>query len=191
MLRSRTRLYTERAYEILRTSSLSGLLSSQEARVFRLANRIWNRGFLVEWFWAALAGHGEIYDKAILFLSIGGAGTHYPGARTWSSRLISWNGHQNDDSQRQQQHAPLRRHIPSQGPFPTHSAQIRYEGCDTSFSGIASSLGLIDTTGDVNGGNSEWFDPQDIEGYLRNIGISLEGHSTFFVIINTSKSAIF
>jgi hypothetical protein len=56
------------------------------------------------------------------------------------------------------------------GLLPTHMAHIPHGGEDTSVTEIVLALGLND---------SEWFDPHDVEGYLRSMGIFLEDHTSF------------
>ncbi|KAL1965793.1 hypothetical protein VTN77DRAFT_5114 [Rasamsonia byssochlamydoides] len=54
------------------------------------------------------------------------------------------------------------------GPLPLHLAHIRHE--DKTLQDIASAAGF----------DGEWFDAYDVEGYLRERGVFLEGHSSFF-----------
>ncbi|KAH8692145.1 hypothetical protein BGW36DRAFT_431372 [Talaromyces proteolyticus] len=56
------------------------------------------------------------------------------------------------------------------GPWPIHMAEIRQQGPNPSVEGIIRYLGMNDC---------EWYDAYDIEGYLRDMGIFLEGHTAY------------
>jgi hypothetical protein len=53
---------------------------------------------------------------------------------------------------------------------PPYTAHIPSPEGETSVAGIVSALGLND---------EEWFDAHDVEGYLRGLGIFMEGHTSF------------
>lgn len=168
------RICIERAHEVLISGGLP-TLSPKEARVFKLAYRIWSRDYLVQKFQMALTGTSDLYDLSVPFLPLGGAGTHYvhlrespPVSQSTSSSSSSNYTHHH----RQQPHLPTEQIVTS-GPLTTHTAHIRHDGPDTSLTGIVSSLGLLDD-------GSEWFDVQDIDGYLQDMGIRLEPHSTTY-----------
>jgi hypothetical protein len=136
------------------------LMSPREARVFKLAYRLWSKEYLAEKFQLALSG-GDLFDHSVPFIPLGGAGSHYLHATT---------------AQHQQQPGGLRGPVSgdypmpvTSGPLTTHTAHIRHDGADTSLNGIVSSLGLL---------NDEWFDAQDVDRYLQDMGINLEAHST-------------
>ncbi|RAO67344.1 uncharacterized protein BHQ10_003356 [Talaromyces amestolkiae] len=165
------RICVERAHDVLVSGGLS-TLSPKEARVFKLAYRIWSRDYLVQKFQMALTGISDLYDPSVPFLPLGGAGTHYmresppPISQSMSSSSAMNYDHHN------QQHLPAE-YLATSGPLTTHTAHIRHNGPDTSLIGIVSSLGLLDD-------GSEWFDAQDIDGYLQDMGIRLEPHSTTY-----------
>jgi hypothetical protein len=170
------RICVERAHEVL-ISGGRPTLSPKEARVFKLAYRIWSRDYLVQKFHMALTGTSDLYDPSVPFLPLGGAGTHYvhlrepppPVSQSMSSSSSSNHTHHHHH---QQPHIPPGQ-IATSGPLTTHTAHIRHEGPDTSLVGIVSSLGLLND-------DSEWFDVQDIDGYLQDMGIRLEPHSTTY-----------
>lgn len=165
------RICVERAHDVLINGGLS-TLSPKEARVFKLAYRIWSRDYLAQKFQMALTGTSDLYDPSVPFVPLGGAGMHY--MRESSPRVpqpMSSSSAMNYIHSNQQ-HLPAE-HIATSGPLTTHTAHIRHEGPDTSLNGIVSSLGLLDA-------DSEWFDAQDIDGYLQDMGIRLEPHSTTY-----------
>lgn len=170
------RICVEHAHEVL-ISGGRPTLSPKEARVFKLAYRIWSRDYLVQKFQMALTGTSDLYDPSVPFLPLGGAGTHYvhmrepppPVSQSMSSSSSSNHTHHHHH---QQPHIPPGQ-IATSGPLTTHTAHIRHEGPDTSLTGIVSSLGLLND-------GSEWFDVQDIDGYLQDMGILLEPHSTTY-----------
>lgn len=175
------RICVERAHDVLINGGLS-TLSPKEARVFKLAYRIWSRDYLVQKFQMALTGISDLYDPSVPFLPVGGAGTHYVHMRESPPPLVSQSmssslassyvNHHHHNHHQQQSHIPAERIVTS-GPLPTHAAHIRHNGPDTSLTGIVSSLGLLND-------DSEWFDVQDIDGYLQDMGIRLEPHSTTY-----------
>ncbi|OKL58403.1 hypothetical protein UA08_06087 [Talaromyces atroroseus] len=142
------RVCTEAAYRVLMSGDLPSA-SSKEARVFKLAYRLWSKKYLVEKFQLALSS-GDPSVPTIPFVSLGGAGTHYI--------------HATMDQQPDKSAMPV-----ASGPMAIHIAHIRHDGAGTSLDGIMSSLGLL---------NDEWFDALDVDLYLRSMGINLEAHST-------------
>lgn len=60
------RICVERAHDVLIKGGLS-TLSPKEARVFKLAYRIWSRDYLVEKFQMALTGAVDLYDPSVPF----------------------------------------------------------------------------------------------------------------------------
>ncbi|KAI7970289.1 hypothetical protein EIK77_000291 [Talaromyces pinophilus] len=172
------RVCVERAHEVLISGGLP-TLSPKEARVFKLAYRIWSRDYLIQKFQMALTGASDLYDPSVPFLPLGGAGTHYvhlresppPVSQSMSSSSSSSYTHHHHHHHHQP-HLPTEQIVTS-GPLTTHTAHIRHDGPDTSLAGIVSSLGLLDD-------GSEWFDVQDIDGYLQDMGIRLKPHSTTY-----------
>lgn len=172
------RICMERAHDVLINGGLAAL-SPKEARVFKLAYRIWSHDYLVQKFHMAITGTINLFDPSVPFLPLGGAGTHFlqfresqpPSMSTTSSSASSSSNY--SQHQHQPQHHLSTGQIVTSGPLTTHTAHIRHEGPDTSLTGIVSSLGLLDD-------GSDWFDVQDIDGYLQDMGIRLEPHSTTY-----------
>lgn len=134
--------------------------SPKEARIFKLAYRLWSKEYLAEKLQLALSSGGDLFDPSIPFVPLGGAGTHY----IHNNKMTG----PGTGQQPQRQSAPS---SVTHGPLATHSAHIRHEGPDTSLNGIVTALGLQ---------NDEWFDAQDIDCYLREMGINLEAHTSYY-----------
>lgn len=180
------RICIERAHQVLIRGGLA-TLSPGEARVFKLAYRVWSRDYLVQKFQMALAGTSDLYDPSVPFVPLGGAGTHYvhlresppPNSQSMASSSSSNPAHYYSQ---QQPHLPTETAVTS-GPLTTHMAHIPHTGPDTSIMGIVSSLGLLND-------GSEWFDVQDIEGYLLEMGIKLEPHLTTYRFLVPANPSI-
>lgn len=140
----------ERAYSLL-TSPLSD--PEEVFRVFRFAFCVSNRKRMIPRF-QKLLKRGA--DEALEFWStplfhIGGAGTHYPRKDQQGHPIYPPNIH------------PA---VKAFGPIPFHLAETPHG--KKSVDSLLAAIGF----------DGEWFDPNDVEGFLQEKGIFLDGHSS-------------
>ncbi|KAL1963251.1 hypothetical protein VTN77DRAFT_8576 [Rasamsonia byssochlamydoides] len=141
----------ERGYRLLTDPSVN---PEELLRTFRFSFGISNRKRIISRFQKLLSrGVNEALETWNMpFFHLGGAGTHYPRRDQQGNPVYPPNMH------------PITEAL---GPWPFHLAETPHE--NKSIESLLMAIGF----------DGEWFDSYDVEGFLREKGIFLDGHSSF------------
>lgn len=152
----------ERGYRLL-TSPLSD--PEEVFRVFRFGFCVSNRKHMIPRFQKLLKrGADEALEFwSVPFFHIGGAGMHYPRKDQQGNPIYPPNMH------------PA---VKAFGPIPFYLAETPHE--KKSVDDLLAAIGF----------DGEWFDSNDVEGFLREKGIFLDGHSSFVELSQEHVSSL-
>ncbi|KKA22291.1 BZIP family transcription factor [Rasamsonia emersonii CBS 393.64] len=141
----------ERGYRLLTDPSVN---PEEVLRTFRFSFGISNRKRIISRFQKLLSrGVNEALETWNLpFFHLGGAGTHYPRRDQQGNPVYPPN---------------LRPITEAIGPWPFHLSEIPHE--NKSVESLLVAIGF----------DGEWFDSHDVEGFLQEKGIFLDGHTSF------------